>query len=116
MVWRNVCGRCCCGICYCYALFRVRGYDDEKNYFDLGVDGLYNAVMNEEKRLEDAGLTISGTSPDGELAEFAEVSGNLFYVSTQAHPEMKSRPYAPHPLFRGLVQAAIEHKKEREEK
>ena len=68
------------------------------------------------KRLEDAGLTISGTSPDGELAEFAEVSGNLFYVSTQAHPEMKSRPYAPHPLFRGLVQAAIEHKKEREEK
>ncbi|MBQ1348065.1 MAG: CTP synthase, partial [Aeriscardovia sp.] len=68
------------------------------------------------QRLEDAGLTISGTSPDGELAEFAEVSGNLFYVSTQAHPEMKSRPYAPHPLFRGLVQAAIEHKKEREEK
>lgn len=69
-----------------------------------------------KKALEDAGLTIAGTSPDGELVEFVEVTGNLFYVATQAHPEMKSRPYAPHPLFKGLVDAAIVHKKVREDK
>jgi CTP synthase len=60
--------------------------------------------------LEKAGLVFSGTSPDGSLVEFAELPKNEhpFYVSTQAHPELRSRPNRAHPLFAGLVGAALE--------
>ena len=58
-------------------------------------------------RLEDAGLRCSGTSPDDRLVEFIELPGHPFWVGTQAHPEFKSRPDRPHPLFRGLVGAAL---------
>ncbi|MSS45227.1 CTP synthase [Cutibacterium sp. WCA-380-WT-3A] len=62
-------------------------------------------------RLEQAGLRISGTSPDGGLAEFVELDRHIhpYFVATQAHPELKSRPTHAHPLFRGLVAAAIGH-------
>lgn len=52
------------------------------------------------------GLQISGTSPDGRLVEFVEGAGGNFFVATQAHPEFRSRPMRPHPLFTGLLQAA----------
>jgi CTP synthase len=60
-------------------------------------------------RLADAGLTISGTSPDGRLVEFIELDRDVhpYFVATQAHPELKSRPTRPHPLFVGLVRAAL---------
>ncbi|MCU4184741.1 CTP synthase [Acidiferrimicrobium sp. IK] len=58
-------------------------------------------------RLEDAGLTCSGTSPDDRLVEFIELPGHPFWVGTQAHPEFKSRPERAHPLFRELVGAAL---------
>jgi CTP synthase len=58
-------------------------------------------------RLEDAGLRCSGTSPDERLVEFIELPGHPFWVGTQAHPEFKSRPDRPHPLFRELVRAAL---------
>jgi CTP synthase len=58
-------------------------------------------------RLEEAGLRCSGTSPDGRLVEFVELPGHPFWVGTQAHPEFKSRPDRPHPLFRSLVGAAL---------
>ncbi|MBR7502641.1 CTP synthase, partial [Mycobacterium tuberculosis] len=60
--------------------------------------------------LAEAGLVFSGTSPNGELVEFVELprSEHPYYVSTQAHPELKSRPTKPHPLFAGLVAAALE--------
>jgi CTP synthase len=58
-------------------------------------------------RLEDAGLCCSGTSPDDRLVEFIELPGHPFWVGTQAHPEFKSRPDRPHPLFRELVGAAL---------
>ena len=60
-------------------------------------------------RLEQAGLVVSGTSPDDRLVEFVELSRDLhpFFVATQAHPEFKSRPTRPHPLFSGLVGAAL---------
>ncbi len=63
-------------------------------------------------RLEEAGLVISGVSPDTSLVEFVELPREThpYYVSTQAHPEFKSRPTRPHPLFRGLVGAALEHR------
>ncbi|GAA0037116.1 CTP synthase [Brevibacterium metallidurans] len=62
--------------------------------------------------LAEAGLKFSGTSPNGELVEFVELpeSEHPYYVSTQAHPELKSRPTKPHPLFAGLVAAALKQK------
>ncbi|MFC9983791.1 CTP synthase [Microbacterium keratanolyticum] len=61
-------------------------------------------------RLADAGLVFSGLNPDLDLVEYVELPREVhpFYISTQAHPELRSRPTAPHPLFRGLVGAAIE--------
>ena len=61
--------------------------------------------------LEGAGLHISGTSPDGSLVEFVELDQDLhpYFVATQAHPELKSRPTHAHPLFRGLIAAAVAH-------
>jgi len=63
-------------------------------------------------RLEQAGLLVSGTSPDSTLVEFVELRRDLhpYYVGTQAHPELKSRPTQPHPLFRGLIEAALKRK------
>ena len=58
-------------------------------------------------RLEEAGVVCSGTSPDGRLVEFIELPGHPFWVGTQAHPEFKTRPDRPHPLFRELVGAAL---------
>jgi CTP synthase len=71
----------------------------------------YEVNVNYMERLNDAGLKISGTSPDGRLTEFVELDqkDHPFYVGTQAHPEFKSRPYAPHPLFQGFIKAALEH-------
>lgn len=59
--------------------------------------------------LEKAGLIFSGLSPDSHLVEFVELpeSDHPFYVGTQAHPEFKSRPTRPHPLFAGLIGAAL---------
>ncbi|GHJ61296.1 CTP synthase [Nocardioides sp. OK12] len=64
--------------------------------------------------LESAGLVFSGTSPDNNLVEFVELPRDVhpFYVSTQAHPEYRSRPTRPHPLFAGLVGAAITRQRE----
>jgi len=67
-----------------------------------------------KKILEQAGLSCSGTSPDGRLVEFVELPGHPFWLGTQAHPEFKSRPDRPHPLFRELVRAALERADGRE--
>ncbi len=64
--------------------------------------------------LERAGLVFSGTSPDGSLVEFVELPRDVhpYYVSTQAHPELRSRPNRAHPLFVGLVAAAVDRQRE----
>jgi len=85
---------------------------------------LYGATLVEERHrhryevnnayreaLEDAGLVFSGLSPDGHLVEFAELPGHPFFVGTQAHPEFLSRPTRPHPLFSGLIAAALARSK-----
>lgn len=66
------------------------------------------------EQFEAVGLHFSGTSPDGTLVEFIELDRDLhpYYVGTQAHPEFKSRPTRPHPLFSGLVKAALERRQE----
>ena len=75
----------------------------------------YEVNVAYKQQLEEAGLVISGISPDGELTEFVELpqSAHPFYIGTQAHPEFKSRPTKPHPLFNGLVKAALDYKKAR---
>jgi CTP synthase len=67
-----------------------------------------------KSRLEAVGLVCSGTSPDGRLVEFVELAEHPYWVATQAHPEFKSRPDRPHPLFRELVAAALERAEGRE--
>ena len=57
--------------------------------------------------LTDAGLCISGTSPDGNLVETVELTDLPFYVGVQYHPEFKSRPNKPHPLFVGLIEGSL---------
>jgi CTP synthase len=64
-------------------------------------------------RLVAAGLSCSGTSPDDRLVEYIELPGHPYWIATQAHPEFKSRPDRPHPLFRGLVGAALNRAHER---
>jgi CTP synthase len=63
------------------------------------------------EQLGKVGLQVSGVSPDGRLVEFVELDRDLhpFYVATQAHPELKSRPTRPHPLFAAFVRAAVEY-------
>jgi CTP synthase len=89
---------------------------------DTIVSQLYGAAVVDERhrhryevnnayrtQLEDAGLVFSGLSPDGRLVEFIELPTDVhpFFVATQAHPEFLSRPTRPHPLFSGLIAAAI---------
>jgi CTP synthase len=57
--------------------------------------------------IEKGGLTVAGTSPDGRLVEFIEAKDHPYFLATQAHPEFKSRPTRPHPLFSGLIRAVI---------
>ena len=61
------------------------------------------------QELEAAGLKVCGTSPDNTLVEMVEIKEHPFYIGCQFHPEFKSRPFAPHPLFMGLVKAALKH-------
>ncbi|MGR6963896.1 CTP synthase [Geodermatophilus sp. URMC 61] len=70
----------------------------------------YEVANAYRDRIGEAGLVFSGTSPDGLLVEFAELPRDVhpFFVGTQAHPELKSRPTRPHPLFAAFVQAAID--------
>jgi CTP synthase len=68
----------------------------------------YNSEFRKE--LEKAGLKIAGTSPDGKLVEMVEIKNHPYFEACQFHPEFKSRPTAPHPLFSGLVKAALAQK------
>jgi CTP synthase len=61
--------------------------------------------------LEDQGLVFSGISPDGELVEMAEVPDHPWFLGSQFHPELRSRPTRPHPLFRDFVRASLAHRR-----
>ncbi|MCE1179619.1 MAG: CTP synthase [Micrococcales bacterium] len=80
---------------------------DERHRHRYEVNNAYR------EQLEAAGLSISGTSPDGTLVEFVELPREVhpYYVSTQAHPEFKSRPHRAHPMFAGLVEAALDRQR-----
>jgi CTP synthase len=78
-------------------------YVDERHRHRYEVANAYRG------QLEEAGLRFSGTSPDGRLVEFVELPKDVhpYYVGTQAHPEFRSRPTRAHPLFSGLIGAAL---------
>lgn len=105
------------------ASMRLGAYDAKLKSGSLARD-LYQTEMISERhrhryevnndyrdQIEKSGLRIVGTSPAGDLVEFVEIdkSNHPFYVGTQAHPEFKSRPTAPHPLFAGFIAAALDH-------
>jgi CTP synthase len=72
----------------------------------------YEVANQYRDKLAEAGLVVSGTSPDGRLVEFVELPAEThpFFVGTQAHPELKSRPTRPHPLFKAFVAAALRYR------
>ena len=87
---------------------------------DSQVAGIYDAAVISERhrhryevdiayreRLEACGLSFSGLSPDGRLPEIVEMPGHPWYIGVQFHPELKSKPFAPHPLFADFVRAAL---------
>lgn len=67
----------------------------------------YEVNQNYLQYIENGGLKVSGLSPDGKLVEYIEAPTKKYYIATQAHPEFKSRPNRPHPLFVGLIKAAL---------
>ena len=71
----------------------------------------FNNDYREE--MEKGGMLLAGISPDKHIVEMVEIPDHPWFVGCQFHPEFKSRPNRPHPLFRGLVSAALEHKKAR---
>ena len=85
-----------------YSLYGTREIS-ERHRHRYEVNNDYRAA------LEEAGMTLSGISPDGRIVEMIELKEHPFFLGTQAHPEFKSRPNHPHPLFRGFVEAAIRY-------
>jgi len=69
----------------------------------------YEVNINYKKRLEAAGMTFSGMSPDGQLPEIVELRDHPWFVGVQFHPEFKSTPWDGHPLFIHYVRAALDH-------
>ncbi len=68
----------------------------------------YEVNMKYEKQLNDAGMFITGKSPDGRLPEIVEIPNHPWFIGVQFHPELKSKPFDPHPLFVSFVKAAID--------
>jgi CTP synthase len=69
----------------------------------------YEVDVTYKEKLEAAGLCFSGMSPDGRLPEIVEWTDHPWFIGVQFHPELKSKPFAPHPLFEGFVKAAVEN-------
>lgn len=67
----------------------------------------YEVNMNYRQLLEEVGVLFSGVSPDGALPEIVEIPNHPWFIGVQFHPELKSRPFAPHPLFASFIQAAV---------
>ncbi len=102
----------------------ARGTVTEKCYLESGIiKKTGKALISERHRhryefnnayreqLENAGLVISGTTPDGNLVEIIELKDHPFFVGSQFHPEFQSRPLSPHPLFAGFIKAVVKLKK-----
>ena len=97
-------GACPCEIVPGTTLARCYGQDEvwERHRHRYELNNAYRG------RLTAAGLTLSGLSPDGKLVEAVELGSERFFVGVQYHPEFKSRPNRPHPLFTGFIRAALD--------
>jgi CTP synthase len=71
----------------------------------------YEVNIHYKDKLEKAGLIFSGLSPDGDLPEIVEYKDHPWFIGVQFHPEFKSRPFAPHPLFKSFIEAAKKNSK-----
>ena len=69
----------------------------------------YEVNNDFRKALTEHGMMLSGLSPDGRIVEMIEIPDHPWFLATQAHPEFKSRPNRPHPLFRGFIEAALKN-------
>ena len=69
----------------------------------------YEVNNDYRDQLEKAGMMLSGLSPDGRIVEMVEIPEHPWFIATQAHPEFKSRPNKPHPLFKGFIEAALKY-------
>lgn len=76
----------------------------ERHRHRYEVNNAYRSALTEH------GMLLSGTSPDNRIVEMCELKEHPYFIATQAHPELKSRPNRPHPLFKGLVSAALQYK------
>ena len=70
----------------------------------------YEVNMSYSAQLEKAGMMTTGTSPDKRLPEIVEIKDHPWFVAVQFHPEFKSRPFSPHPLFKDFVKASLKFK------
>ncbi len=69
----------------------------------------YEVNIAYRKELEEAGIRFAGMSPDGILPETIEIPKHPWFIGVQFHPELKSRPFSPHPLFKGFIEAAVKN-------
>ena len=83
---------------------------DRENYFFVDVQSRGEYPVYALKMFERKGMSLIGISPDGNLVETVEFSDRDFFVGVQYHPEFKSRPDRPHPLFSGFMKAALKKK------
>ena len=79
------------------------------NFAEIRLQGDHKGNNDYRDALTQNGMLLSGLSPDGRLVEMVEIPEHPWFIGTQAHPEFKSRPNKPHPLFKGFVAAALEH-------
>ena len=83
-----------------YALYGQETiFERHRHRYEVNND--YRAVLTKN------GMRLSGLSPDGRIVEMCELTDHPFFIATQAHPELKSRPNRPHPLFKGFIEAAV---------
>ena len=87
-----------------YALYGEKVIE-ERHRHRYEVNNDYREVLTEN------GMNLCGLSPDGKIVEMAEIKDHPWFIATQAHPELKSRPNKPHPLFKGFVEAACKCKR-----
>jgi len=74
----------------------------------------YEFNMDFRERLEQCGMLISGLSPDGKLVEIVEIKDHPWFLGCQFHPEFKSKPFEPHPLFRDFIKASLKQRQEKQ--